>query len=132
VATFARELARYFVGTFEEPAPGGNALLEPAADLAAVFMGFGVFMANTAVRNPGFHLNEGELVHALAMFCLLRKLPPESIDQHLNPHVRKYLRLAARDLAQYEVEFRRLRAVSSAGIVEFCDATLPTASNRNR
>ena len=52
-ATFAHELARYLVETFEEPAPGGDALLEPAVDIAAVFMGFGLFMANSAVRNPG-------------------------------------------------------------------------------
>jgi hypothetical protein len=131
VATFSRELARYLVDTFEEPAPGGEALLEPAVDIAAVFMGFGLFMANSALRTEGFHLNEGELVHALAMFCLLRKVPCESIDRHLNPHLRKYLRLAARDLAQYELEFRRLRAVVPAASVEVADRTLPTASNRN-
>ena len=50
VATFAHELARYLVETFEEPAPGGASLHEPAIDLAAVFMGFGVFMANSALR----------------------------------------------------------------------------------
>jgi hypothetical protein len=131
VATFAHELARHLVETFDEPAPGGDALLEPAIDIAAVFMGFGLFIANSAVRKAEFHLNEGELVHALAMFCLLRNVPPESIDRHLNPHLRKYLRLATRDLAQYEVEFRRLRAVLPTSAVEFEDSTLPTASNRN-
>ena len=131
VATFAHELARHLVETFEEPAPGGDALLEPAIDIAAVFMGFGLFIANSAVRKAEFHLNEGELVHALAMFCLLRNVPPESIDRHLNPHLRKYLRLATRDLAQHEVEFRRLRAVLPTSTPEFDDSTLPTASNRN-
>ena len=131
VAAFAHELARYLIETFEEPAPGGDALHEPAVDIAAVFMGFGLFMANSAVRSAAFHLNEGEMVHALAMFCLLRKVPPESIDRHLNPHLRKYLRLAARDLAQHEIKFQRLRAVVPDAAVEFADRTLPTASNRN-
>jgi hypothetical protein len=126
VATFAHELARYLIETFEEPAPGGDGLLEPAMDIAAVFMGFGLFMSNSVVHNADFHLNEGELVHALAMFCLLRKVPPESIDRHLNPHLRKYLRLAARDLAQHEHDFRRLRAVSSTSMEEIADRTLPT------
>ncbi|MEO8061388.1 MAG: hypothetical protein ABI821_01435 [Pseudomonadota bacterium] len=126
VATFAHELARYLLDTFDEPAPGGVALLEPAVDIAAVFMGFGLFMANSAVRTSGFHLNEGELTHALAMFCLLRKLPPESIDRHLNPHLRKYLRLAALDLAQHESRFQGLRAVFSSSTFEFADRTLPT------
>lgn len=111
VAALARELARYFTETFEEPAPGAPALGEHALDVAAVFMGFGVFMANSAIESGGHELNEGELAHALAIFCLLRRMSPESVDAHLNPHLRKYLRLAARDLAQHEASFQRLRSI---------------------
>lgn len=111
VPEFARALAGFFVETFDETPPGGEALLEPAIDLATVFMGFGVFLANAAVEDRYFDLNEGELVHALAIFCLLRKLDPQTVEPHLNPHVRKYLRLAARDLAQYGPRFQRLRSV---------------------
>jgi hypothetical protein len=110
VAAFAREMARYYVETFEEPAPGGVALAEPVLDIAAVFMGFGVFMVNSVFATR-HELNEGELAHALAMFCILRRVPPESIDAHVNPHLRKYLRLAARDLAQHDAEFQKLRSV---------------------
>ncbi len=111
VAHFARELARYLVETFEEPPPGGASLYGPAVDLAAVFMGFGVFMANTSAHSARWDLNEGELAHALSMFCLLRKTDTESMDQHLNPHLRKHLRLASRDLAQHPLDFQRLRGV---------------------
>ena len=110
VATFARELARLLVETFDEPPPGGAPLHEPAIDVAAVFMGFGVFLANSAIAGPRYELNEGELAHALAMFCLLRELDPRSIDAHLNPHLRKHVRLATRDLARQREAFRRLRA----------------------
>jgi hypothetical protein len=129
VATFAHELARYLVETFEEPAPGGAPLHEPAIELAAVFMGFGVFTANSALESAHHELNEGEVVHALAMFCLLRKLPPESVAQHLNPHLRKYLRLAARDLAQHDKGFQRLRSVFAVVAVDPADRTLPTKSS---
>ena len=108
VGAFAHELARLLVETFEEPPPGGALLHEPAIDLAAVFMGFGVFMANSTFEAARYDLNEGEFVHALALFCLLRKLEPESVAQHLNPHLRKYLRLASRDLAQHEPEFQQV------------------------
>jgi len=111
VAALSRELARYFTETFDEPAPGGPALAEPALDVATVFMGFGVFMANSALEGAANPLNEGELVHSLAMFCLLRRLPLESADAHLNPHLRKYLRLAARDLMQHDASFHQLRSV---------------------
>ncbi len=111
VATFAHELARYLVETFDEASPGGEPLHEQAIDLASVFMGFGVFMANATLSSARYSLNEGEFANALAMFCLLRKVDPASIDAHLNPHLRKYLRLATRDLAQHEVRFQKLRLV---------------------
>jgi hypothetical protein len=125
VGAFAHELSRMLVETFGEPPPGGAALLEPAIDLATVFMGFGVFMANSTVDATHYELNEGEFVHALALFCLLRKIPPESVAAHLNPHLRKYLRLAARDLAQHEREFQKLRSVVAAA-PDTADCALPT------
>jgi hypothetical protein len=122
---FAHELARMLVETFEEPAPGGASLHEPAVDLATVFMGFGVFMANSTFESARYDLNEGEFVHALAIFCLLRKLDPETVAPHLNPHLRKYLRLAARDLAQHEPDFQKLRSVFAVFPVDVAERTLP-------
>ena len=126
VAHFAHELARYLVESIDEPPPGGAGLYEPAVDLAAVFMGFGVFMANSSAEGAPWDLNEGELVHALAMFCLLRKLPEEDVEPHLNAHVRKYLRLAMRDLAQYEAGFQRLRSVFPVAPFDVGECTLPS------
>jgi hypothetical protein len=123
VPTFSRALAGFFVETFAEPPPGGAALVEPAIDLATVFMGFGVFLANSAVENAQYDLNEGELVHALAIFCLLQKMDPESVEGHLNAHLRKYLRLAARDLAQHQPRFQKLRSVFP--VVPFDASALP-------
>jgi hypothetical protein len=128
VAAFAHELARYLVETFDEPAPGGASLHEPAIELAAVFMGFGVFVANSALESTRHELNEGELVHALALFCLLRKISPDSVAPRLNPHLRKYLRLAARDLAQHDPGFHRLRSVFAVVAVDPADRTMPTKS----
>jgi hypothetical protein len=125
VAHFAHELARYLVESLQEPPPGGAALYEPAVDLATVFMGFGVFMANSAAQSANWELNECELVHALAFFCQLRKLPPEAAEPHLNAHVRKYLRLAMRDLAQYECDVQRLRSVFPV-IHDAGECTMPT------
>ncbi len=125
VAHFAHELARYLVESLDEPPPGGAMLYEPAVDFAAVFMGFGVFMANSSAQCARWELNEGELVHALAMFCQVRKLPAEAVDQHLNAHVRKYLRLALLDLAQFDRDFQRLRSVFAVPF-DVGECTLPT------
>jgi hypothetical protein len=126
IAHFAHELARYLVESLDEPPPGGAMLYEPAVDLATVFMGFGVFMANSAAQNARWELNEGELVHALAMFCHLRRLPEEVAETHLNLHVRKYLRLAMRDLTQYPQDFQGLRSVFPVVPIDVGDCTLPT------
>ena len=40
-----------------------------------MFIGFGVFLANASVKQSSFRLSEGELAHALALFCLLRDVP---------------------------------------------------------
>jgi len=112
VAGFAREFARYLISALDEPAPGGDARREGVVELTAVFLGFGVFLVNSAARHADSQLSEGELAHALAMFCLLADCPPDSADEHLNPHLRKHVRLAALDLAQHEMRFRQLRALT--------------------
>ena len=122
MANFARDLARYLVATIDEPPPGGEPLRDAAIELGAVFMGFGVFLANSAMREQQHPMNEGELVHALALFCLLQRMPAGAADEHLNPHLRKYLRLAERDLAQHETRFQALRATLA---MEPAEQTLP-------
>jgi hypothetical protein len=123
VAHFGRELARYLLTTVQEPPPGGEGRREAAVELAAGFLGFGLFMANAVAQHAIFRLSEGELAHALALFCLLRRLPTESADPHLNPHLRKYVRLAAVDLARHGAAFQALRTVLAA---EAAECTLPT------
>ncbi|MDX6851136.1 hypothetical protein SCD92_17290, partial [Gilvimarinus sp. SDUM040013] len=48
VATFAHELSHYLTCTANEPPPGGWDNWEFATDIAATFLGFGVFMANSS------------------------------------------------------------------------------------
>jgi hypothetical protein len=126
IAHFARELGRYLLTSITEPVPGGEAAQERMVELAAVFMGFGLFMANSAASRASYQLSEGEMAHALAIFCLLGKNPPESADKHLNPHLRKHVRLAARDLAQYETRFQHLRTMPATAGIEIPERTLPT------
>jgi hypothetical protein len=109
VAKFACDLSGYLVETFDEAPPGGEDARASAVEIAAVFMGFGVFMANSSARHGSFRLCEGELSHALALFCRLGQASGDTADKFLNPHLRKYLRLAEVDLAQHEMKFRKLR-----------------------
>jgi hypothetical protein len=82
IATFAHELAHYLLHTARTPPPGGRDLQEHATDLAAVYLGFGLFLANSAqtfrqfegfgeygweMRRQGY-LGEPALTTALALF----------------------------------------------------------------
>lgn len=126
VAGFGCDLARFLLETFEQTWPGGDAARDSVTEMAAVFMGFGVFLTNSAVRQTSYQLCEGELAHALALFCILRQAPPDTVDKHLNPHMRKYLRLAARDLAQHEMKFQKLRHTIPVFPERMAEAGAPT------
>jgi hypothetical protein len=60
VATFAHELSHCLIPTARTAPPGGRELEEHATDLAAMFMGFGVLMANSAKSFDQFQ-NCGEM-----------------------------------------------------------------------
>lgn len=112
VATFAHELAHYLTVTSKEEPPGGWGNWEFATDIAATFLGFGVFMANSAFNftqfsgtdsqgwksNRSGYLSESEHIYALAIFNQLKGLPVESASVHLKPHLRKLLRKANKEL----------------------------------
>ncbi len=81
IATFAHELSHLLIATIGMP-PSGEALEEHATDCAAVYLGFGVFLANSARSFSQFsdgamqgwqsetagYLSENALVTALAIF----------------------------------------------------------------
>ena len=112
VATMAHELAHFLLSEIPEPPPGGAENLEFATDMAAVFLGFGVFLVNSAftssntlsgtsmrwsVRRQGY-LSEPQLINALAIFTLLLGCEPRPISRELNGHLRRLYKLGLRDV----------------------------------
>ena len=114
VATLAHELGHYLTATSPEPPPGGWENWEFATDITATFLGFGVFMANSAFNfqqftevdsqgweyNRSGYLSESEHVYALAIFLLLKKIPFERALSHLKPHLRKVLKKCIKELSE--------------------------------
>ncbi len=99
VAVLAHELAHYLTRTAGSPPPGGDKNREYATDLLAVFMGFGLFLANSAVEFQQFtgidtqgwrsrtlgYLSEFELVYCLAVFCALEQIDRAALLPYLKP-----------------------------------------------
>ena len=114
IATFAHELAHYLMSTAETAPPGGWDLHELHTDLAAVHLGFGIFLANSArsfaqfqsagemgwsARTQGY-LSEGALVTALAIVQRLAGRDPLEPAPFLKDYLRKDLARAAKALGK--------------------------------
>ena len=65
-ATFAHEFGHYLMATAAAPPPGGWDLHELHTDLAAVYLGFGIFMANSAKQFSHFSTESGAGWRSLA------------------------------------------------------------------
>ena len=111
VAGFARELGGYLCAVAPEEPPGGAEYRGHAADLLAVFMGFGVFMANTAfmIKKGGCsgcgitvhchgNLTEDEFTYALAMFAALKGIEHRGGEPSLKSSLRPFYRKAVREI----------------------------------
>lgn len=112
-ATFAHELCHYLLAAAGDP-PGGPDLMEHSTDCAAVYLGFGTLLANSARRHETFvdigpsgwkmwntgYLSEAALVTATAMFAALHDRDLAPAHAALKPHLSKDLAKAARAIAQ--------------------------------
>ncbi|MCZ7644214.1 MAG: hypothetical protein M5U26_02855 [Planctomycetota bacterium] len=118
IACFAHELSHYLNRSAPLPPPAGEIAEEHATDLCAVFIGFGIFMANgafhfeqyTDAQGHGWrasrrgYLNELQLSYALALFCALKDIPIDAARAHLKTNPKSYVKSAARHLARDRAE----------------------------
>jgi hypothetical protein len=114
IATFAHELGHYLMSTARSDPPGGWKLHELHTDLAAVHLGFGLFLANSAKNFSQFqsageigwqsrrqgYLGEGALVTALAVVERLAGRDPLAAAPFLKDYLEKDLRRAAKALGR--------------------------------
>lgn len=127
IATFAHELAHYLIHSVDTPTPGGEQFEEHATDLVAVFMGFGVFLANSAFTFNQFtdldsqgwqtfaqgYLSESELTYCLAIFLHLKEIDRTIVEPYLDKSLRKVLKSAAKEMKHLPKQVERLRCIKS-------------------
>jgi hypothetical protein len=128
IATFAHELGHYLLVGAKTKPPGGEDAYEPGTDMAATFMGFGVFLCNAAFSFDQFqgystqgwgasrlgYLGELNLSYALAIFVTLHDLSPDPIIAHLDLNPRAFFKDALKDLKRNRSkDLGRLRQIAA-------------------
>ena len=125
VATLSHELAHYLIHSADETPPGGSDLEEHATDLVAVFMGFGVFLANSAFSFNQFSSTDGqgwqtnsqgylstlELSYCLALFLKLNDVEFKRVASHLEKTPKSYVKRSMSELDLLQNQIDRLRNI---------------------
>ncbi|HEY7774805.1 MAG TPA: hypothetical protein VIC26_16600 [Marinagarivorans sp.] len=114
VATLAHGVAQHMLWQSQLTPPGGTSYFLQAAEVLAVYMGFGVMIANSAYSfrgscarcyNPRANrqasLSESECVYALALFCDLQKIDRRDVAKHLKKYLNPALKSAFRQVDRH-------------------------------
>jgi hypothetical protein len=101
IATFAQIVAHYVAQAATEPPPGGKEDWPMAMELLAIYLGFGVMFANSALNVktgcgschvPGSersaYLSESDATYALALFAQLHGVSTSAVTRHLKSSLR--------------------------------------------
>lgn len=122
VATFAHELGHALHNRSTEPVDIDAELYELFTDLTAVYLGFGIFLANSRfgfssnsigwqAKGAGY-LPEADIVFATALFMKIKNIPQDVATEHLKPRLKKVLKKAFKQLLGYEEEIEVLRTLN--------------------
>lgn len=112
ISSYAHAMAHYLGLTAKEEPPGGKENWAQVTELLAVFLGFGITMANSAhtnkVRSCGScagpivermnFLSQHEVTYALAIFCHLKKLPAKKVTPYLKKSLISYFKKAMKEI----------------------------------
>jgi len=123
VATFAHELSHALHNRANEPLDIEPELYELFTDLTAIYLGYGIFLANTRFEFSQFsnsdtqgwqaqgagYLPEADMVFATALFMKIKEIPMETALPHLKPRLQKMLKKAFRQLTRHEDEVHHLK-----------------------
>lgn len=131
IANFAHTLAHYLGTTAKEAPPGGEENWPHVTELLAVFMGFGVMMADSAnttkirscsscsgpaVERENF-LSQYDVTYALAIFCCLKDIPTGQVVKQLKSSLRPFYKKAVKDVMSRKQQVLRLQEFQSAELL---------------
>ena len=113
ISTLAHEFGHFLMTNAKSPPPGGWEMEEPTTDGLAIFMGFGIFIANSATffnnNDQGYaygrsgYLCEGEILHALSAFLIISEKNINPAITHLKPHLGKRLKKIHTEMSSRDI-----------------------------
>lgn len=121
IAGFAHALASYLGASASDPPPGGAENWPHVTELLAVFLGFGLMFANTALVLPRggcgagpvvrrqAYVSQHDITYALAIFAALKDLPKKAVLAHLKKPLHGHFKQALREIRGRHV--KRLEAL---------------------
>lgn len=110
IAVFSHTLAHYLGSTAPEPPPGGTENWPQVTEILAVFLGFGLMFANTALVFPrggccggptvqrSAAVSQHDITYALAIFAALKALPAKAVLPHLKKALHGHFKQALREI----------------------------------
>ena len=130
IANFAHNLAHYLGTTAREAPPGGEENWPHVTELLAVFMGFGVMMANSAntakIRScsscsgPAIerenYLSEYDITYALAIFCCSKGISVSAAAKNLKSSLRPFFKKAMKDVNGRKTQLSYLQTMDMQAI----------------
>ncbi len=130
IANYAHALAHHLGGLAPEAPPCDEDQWLHLMEVVAVYMGFGVIMANTAhpfrgggcggcrsaaMDRSGF-LAETEVTYALAIFCVLKGLPVADVAGLLKGSLRGFFKKAVKEVSARQEALDALRHIRSPSL----------------
>jgi len=127
IANYAHAIAHHLGFLASEPPPCDDDQWLHLMEVVAVYMGFGLMLANTAnpyrgggcgrCRSPAMdrsgYLSETEISYALAIFCVLKNIDPKEVTQNLKPSLKSFFKKAMKDVLNHTQAYATLSTLES-------------------
>ncbi|WP_198436766.1 hypothetical protein [Moritella sp. F3] len=123
-SSYAHHLAQHVVAQSQQLPPGGAEDFNASTEIVAIFMGFGVMMANSAYTfrggcgscynaqaNRQATLSEDNVIFALALFCRLKGISTSDATRNLKGYLRRNFKQALKQIEREPVRLQQLLAL---------------------
>ncbi|MDH5302153.1 MAG: hypothetical protein OEW58_12415 [Gammaproteobacteria bacterium] len=133
IANYAHVLAHHLGLQAKTPPPCEADQWPLMTELLAIYLGFGIMLANTAspyrgggcgscrcaaTERQGF-LSQDEATYALAMFCSLKQVNEKEVTTYLKSSLRPFFKKAMKELSQTNSNLHELAQISSQPALRF-------------